>query len=80
LELKTECDFELESDDFNLDQVIESVVNWASNPISPNVDPTNLIQPSSEPSLSLELKALYTHLKYIYLGEQETFPIILPPI
>ena len=27
LELETECDFELESDDFNLDQVIESTVN-----------------------------------------------------
>ena len=27
LELKTECDFGLESDDFNLDQVVESDVN-----------------------------------------------------
>ena len=38
LELETECDFGLESDDFNLDQVIESAVNWASNPISPNIE------------------------------------------
>ena len=29
LELKTECEFGLESDDFNLDQVVESAVNWA---------------------------------------------------
>ena len=27
LELKTECDFELESEDFNLDQIVESAVN-----------------------------------------------------
>ena len=27
LKLKTDCDFELESDDFNLDQVVESAVN-----------------------------------------------------
>ena len=26
LELETDCDFELESDDFNLDQVVESAV------------------------------------------------------
>ena len=32
LELETECDFGLESDDFNLDQVVDSAVNWASNP------------------------------------------------
>ena len=34
LELETECDFGLESDDYNLDHVVESDVNWASNPIS----------------------------------------------
>ena len=69
LEVETDCDFELESDDFNLDQVVESAVNWASNPISPNVEPTNLTQPSSELSPSLELKGLPAHLKYVYLGE-----------
>ena len=31
LKLETECDFGLESDDFNLDQVVDSDVNWASN-------------------------------------------------
>jgi len=36
-----------------------------------------LTHPSSEPSSSLELKALHAHLKYVYLGEQETFPIII---
>ena len=66
----------LESDDFNLDQVVESAVNWASNPISPNMEPTNVTHPSSEPSSSLELKALPAHPKYVHLGEQETFPVI----
>ena len=48
-----------------------------SKPISPNVDPINLTHPSSEPSPFLELKALPTYLKYIYLGEQETFFVII---
>ena len=30
LELETDCDFELESNDFNLHQAVESAVNWAS--------------------------------------------------
>ena len=33
--------------------------------------------PLSESSPSLELKDLLTHLKYIYLDEQETFLIII---
>ena len=41
------------------------------------MEPINLTIPSSEPSSSLELKALPAHLKYSYLGEQETFPIII---
>ena len=52
-------------------------MNWASNPISPNMEPTNLTHPSSEPSSSLELKALPTHLKYVYLDEQEIFSVII---
>ena len=52
-------------------------MNWALNPISPNVEPINLTPPSSEPSPSLKLKALLAHLKYAYLGKQETFPVII---
>ena len=36
-----------------------------------------MTHPSSETSTFLELKALHAHLKYVYLGEQETFPIII---
>ena len=77
LKLENECDFELESDDFNLDQDIESAVNWASNPISPNVEPTNLTHPSSDLSPSLELKASPAHLQYFYLGAQVIFLVII---
>ena len=46
-------------------------------PITQNVKLINFTPPSIEPSPSLELKSLPTHLKYVYLGEQETFPIII---
>jgi len=65
----------LESDDFNLDQIIESIMEWAINaaPILPLQEEQPLIDhiPSSE------LKALPSHLKYQYLGEKETFPVII---
>ena len=77
MKLETKYDFGLESDDFNLDQVVESDVNWVSNPISQIMEPTNLTNPSSEPSTSFELKALHVHLKYVYLGEQKTFSVII---
>ena len=51
LELEFESEFELESMDFNLDQIVESAVNWASSPISLNMEPTNL----TLPPLSLHL-------------------------
>ena len=41
------------------------------------MEPINLTHPSSKPSPSLELKALPAHLKYVYLGEKETFPVII---
>ena len=36
-----------------------------------------MTHPSNEPFSFLELKALHVHLKYVYLGEQETFPVII---
>ena len=52
-------------------------MNWASSPISPNPEPTNLTPPSIESSPSIELKSMSKHLKYIYLGEQETLLVII---
>ena len=34
-------------------------------------------KPSLEESPTLELKTLLTHLKYVYLGEESTLPIII---
>ena len=66
----------MDSEDFNLDQTVESAVNWASSPISLTLEKINLT-PSIEFFSHLELKALLKHLKYIYLGEQETLPVII---
>ena len=65
LELEAECEFELESEDFKLDQIIESIMNWVSISISPNPEPTNLTPLSIESSPPLEMKASLNHLKYV---------------
>ena len=77
LELEAEREFKLESKDFNFDQIVESTVNWASSSVSPSLESTNLTPPSIKPSFFLKLKALPAHLKYVYLGKQETFPVII---
>ena len=43
-------------------------------PLSPNEDKT---LPSEEKPPKLELKPLPTHLKYAFLGERDTFPVII---
>jgi len=45
LEYEPECKFELESDDFNLDQIVDSVIELAPNPIPLSLEPKDLIQP-----------------------------------
>ena len=50
LKLETESEFELESMNFDLDQIIKSTVNWASSPVSPSLESINLIVPSIKPS------------------------------
>jgi len=77
LDLETESEFELESMNFDLDQIVESAVNWTSSPVSPSLESTNLTPPFIESSPFLELKALPKHLKYIYLDEQETLSVII---
>ena len=72
-ELEAECELELKSEDFNLDQIIGSAVNWALSPISLNQKPINLTPLSTESSPPLKLKAFSKHLKYIYLGEKRYF-------
>ena len=56
-------------------EVLE-VNGWAPNfePLPPNEDKA---LPSEERPPKLELKPLPTHLKYAFLGEEETFPVII---
>jgi len=63
-----ESEFDLESEDFTLDQIIDSAVDWASSPSVPNPKTKISILPSNESTPSLELKVLPEHLKYAYLG------------
>jgi len=77
MEIDTESDFDLECENFNLDQIIDSAVDWASSPSVPDPKTKIPIIPSNESIPSLELKALPQHLKYTYLGERETVPVII---
>ena len=36
MEIETEVEFDLKSEDFNLNQIIDSAVNWASSPSVPH--------------------------------------------
>ena len=77
MEIETEAEFDLESEDFNLDQIVDSTVDWA---LSPSVSHHRIESPdiaSNEATPSLELKSLPEHLKYAYLGEKRTLPVII---
>jgi len=77
MEIKIEAEFDLESEDFNLDQIVDSAVDWASSPsISHHRNESPDIT-SNEPTPSLELKSLLEHLKYTYIGGRETLPVII---
>ena len=70
--LESKEEEELESSDLNLDDI-----EWAANPSSIEMKNSSLTPPPIEPPPSLELKTLPKHLKYAYLGEQETLPVIV---
>ena len=65
LEYEPKCKFELESDDFNLDQIIDSAVEWATTPTPLSFEPIALSSTDQYPSS--ELKAFPNHLKNVYL-------------
>jgi len=77
MEIDTESDVDLESEDFNLDQIIDAAADWASSQSVPDPKTKILISPSNESTPSLELKVLPEHLKYTYLGKKETLPVII---
>ena len=71
LEIETEEEFDLESQDFNLDQIVNSAVDWASSLSVPHHRIKSLDITSNEATPSLELKALPEYLKYAYLGGEK---------
>ena len=77
METETEAEFDLESEDFNLDQIVDSTVDWASSPSVPHHRIKILDITSNEVTPSLELKALPKHLKYAYLGGKDTLSVII---
>ena len=75
IEYESDHEFDLESNDFNLDQIIEPTVEWATN--ATPIIPLQEEQPLTDHTPSSELKVLPSHLKYQYLGEKEAFPMII---
>ena len=58
---------------------LESLPKHVGKPSNPNSIPvsTNKLLPSVIQAPSLELKPLPSHLKYVFLGDQETLPVIV---
>jgi len=75
LEYESEHEFDLESDDFNLDQIVDSVVEEATN--STPINHFQEEQSLTDQIPSFKLKALPSHLKHKYLGENEAFLVII---
>ena len=76
-EFESQCEFELESEISDPVQTVDSPVHGVSNPITPNSEPINFIQPLTESPPHSELKDLPNHLKYIYLSENKTLLLII---
>ena len=66
----------MESEDFSLDEIVNSIIEWASSLSSLDHEPISLTPPPIGSSPFIEIKILPKHLKYAYLGEQETLPVI----
>jgi len=77
IEMETKSEFDMESEDFNLDQIINSAVDWTSSPNVPHHRTKILDITSNELTPSLELKTLPEHLKYAYLGGREILSVII---
>ena len=67
IKLKAECDAELASEYFKLDEIVNSTIEWASSPSSLDPELTSLTPLSIESSPSLEPRALTKYLKYALL-------------
>ena len=56
--MQTEAEFDLGSEDFDLDQIVDSAVDWASSPSVPHNKIESPDITSNEATPSRELKAL----------------------
>ena len=56
MEIDIESEFDLESEDLNLDQIIDSAVNWASSPSVSNPKTEIPILPSNESSQTPQVR------------------------
>jgi len=74
-EYESEHEFNLESDDFNLDHIVYSTIKWATS--ATPINPFQEEQPLTNQIPSSKLKALSSHLKYKYLCEKEAFSVII---
>ena len=77
MEIEIEAEFDLESEDYNLDQIVDLAVDWASRQSVPHHRIESLEIASNEGTSSLELKVLPEHHKYAYLGGRETLPVMI---
>jgi len=66
----------IELEHFNLNEIVDSIVDWASSPIVSTLE-TEFANRPSESFPSLKLKVLPEYLKYAYLGENDTLPVII---
>ena len=57
MEIDTETEFDLDAEDFNLDQIINSAVDWASSPsvLHNRIESPDITSNESTPSLELKL-------------------------
>jgi len=72
IEIEAKSEFDLDSENFNLDQIIDSVVDWTSSTSVPHYRIKISDITSNESTLSLKLKALPKRLKYAYLAEEKS--------
>ncbi|KAK4708624.1 hypothetical protein R3W88_029549 [Solanum pinnatisectum] len=61
--------------------VLSGLVVYSRNPLKLDIDLKNQVSPPAKPSMEeppkLELKVLPTHLRYAFLGENYTLPVII---
>ena len=71
IEMETESEFDLNSEDFNLGQIVDSAVDWASSPSVPHHRIESPDITSNEATPSLELKTYMNTLSTPIWAEEK---------